>query len=87
MMFAMVFEPNATQHNHFVVAFDFLESLLKDFDRILSVADEKLFERACHASRCLGQPSRSGSSPVHRIIVRNPAPTGSLGPPRMGTMI
>ena len=54
-MLAMAFEPNATQHNHFVVAFDFLESLLKDFDRVLSIADRKLLERACHASGCLGQ--------------------------------
>ena len=54
-MLAMAFEPNAAQHNHFVVAFDFLESLLQDFDRILSIADKKLFERARHASGRLGQ--------------------------------
>jgi hypothetical protein len=55
VMLAMAFEPNATQHNHFVVAFDFLKSLLQDFDRVLSIADKKLFERARHAGGRLGQ--------------------------------
>jgi hypothetical protein len=54
-MLAMAFEPNATQHNQFVVAFDFLESLLQDFKRVLGIADKKLFERARHASGRLAQ--------------------------------
>ena len=37
VMLAMAFEPNATQRNHFVIAFNFFESLLQDFSRILTV--------------------------------------------------
>src|SRR5512135_489556 len=50
MMLAVALEANATQHNHLVIAFDFLESLFQDFDRILSIADEKLLKRARHTS-------------------------------------
>src|SRR5512139_2927035 len=55
VMLAMAFEPNATQHNHFVISFDLLEGLLQDFDRVLSIANKKIFERAYHASGRLSQ--------------------------------
>jgi hypothetical protein len=61
-MLAMAFEPNATQHNHFVVAFDFLESLLQDFDRVLSIADKKTLRT--RAPR--GRASRSN----HHVLDR-----------------
>ena len=73
VMLAMALETNATQHDHFVIAFDFLEGLLQDLGRILGIADEKLFERALRGRKFSRKPSRSGSSPVHRITVRNPA--------------
>src|SRR5271169_4182558 len=45
VMLTMAFEADTTQHNHFVITFDFLESFLQEFDWVLGVADKKLFER------------------------------------------
>src|SRR5262245_22656347 len=55
VMLAVAFESDAAQHDHFVVTFDFLESLLQDFDWVLSIADKKLLKRARHAGGRLGQ--------------------------------
>jgi hypothetical protein len=62
-MLAMAFEADVAQHDHFVVAFDFLESLFQDFHRILSVAGEKLLERAGHARRGFDQAIAFGVLP------------------------
>jgi hypothetical protein len=55
MMLAMALEADATQHNHFVITFDFLKSLLQDFDWVLGIADKKLCERANHTRRSFNQ--------------------------------
>ena len=48
-MLTMALEADTTQHNHFIITFNFLESFLQVFDWVLCVADKKLFERACQA--------------------------------------
>jgi hypothetical protein len=37
VMLTMALEADATQHNHFVITFDFLESFLKEFDWVLGI--------------------------------------------------
>ena len=66
MMFTVTFKTNATQCNHFVIAFDFLESLLQDFSRILTVSTKELLKRASHARR------RFGQAVTVRIVARPP---------------
>jgi hypothetical protein len=51
----MALEANATQHNHFIISFDFFERFLQEFDWVQGAADKKLFERACHARWSLDQ--------------------------------
>jgi hypothetical protein len=44
-----------SRRNHFVVAFDLVEGLFQNLNRVLGVAREKLLERARHAGRRLDQ--------------------------------
>ena len=66
MVFAMTLEPDAAKHDHLVIAFDLLEGLLQDLDRVLTITREELLERACHARRRLAQAIPLG------IIARPP---------------
>ena len=55
VMFAMALEPDAAQHDHLVIAFDFVERFLQDRGRILGVAHESFLQRAGDAGGSLDQ--------------------------------
>ena len=77
MMFAVAFEADATQHDHLVIAFNLVKGLLKYRGGILSIAYERLFECARYPSRVSTRPSRSGLSPLQRMMVRTAASTSA----------
>src|SRR6516164_751122 len=54
-MFAKALEANAPQCDHLVIPVDFVERFLQDYDRVLSIADEGLFNSARHRCRGLDQ--------------------------------
>src|ERR1700730_5221570 len=86
VMLTMALEANATQHNHFIITFDFLERFLQEFDWVQGVADKNPFERACHACwsldqafpfRIIASPSNNGSKRSFDIC--------SVGPVNLST--
>jgi len=44
-MLAMALEADATEHDHLVIAFDFLEGLLQNQCGILTIASKKILRR------------------------------------------
>jgi hypothetical protein len=64
VMLAMALEAYATEHDHFVITFNFLEGLLQNQRGILAVTGEKFLEGTRNAS---GSFDQSGSL---RIIAR-----------------
>ena len=55
MMLAMTLKADATEHNHLVIAFDFLEGLLQNQRRILAITGEKFIEGTSDASGSFDQ--------------------------------
>src|SRR5262249_6747727 len=72
VMFAMTFEGNTAQRDHFVITLGFLEGPLKNESRVLDVACEILLERARHSRRSIDQP-------VTLWIVAGPSNNGPYG--------
>jgi hypothetical protein len=63
-MLAMALEADATEHDHLVIALDFLEGLLQNQCGILTISGEKFLEGTSNAS---GSFDQSGSL---RIVAR-----------------
>src|SRR5262245_32618665 len=59
-MFTMALEADATEHDHFIITFDLLESSLQNPGCILTITGKKLFKRSRETLRCFDQTRTSG---------------------------
>jgi hypothetical protein len=75
VMFARAFKANAPQRDHLVISLYFVERFLKDYDRVLSVADKGPSNARVTRAGVSIKPLRSGLSPLHRMMVRTAAST------------
>jgi hypothetical protein len=92
VMLAMALEADATEHDHFVIAFDFFEGLLQKQCGILAVASKEFLEGTSDASGSFDQavslwiisrPSNDGSERTFDIGSVGPAGLDAFrGPPR-----
>ena len=80
-MLAMALEADATEHDHLVIAFDFLEGLLQNQRGILTISGEKFFKGTRDASGSFDQSGSlwivarpSNNRPERRFDI------GSVGP-------